>query len=81
MTKVGKVVRKHGVTIIGRRWPSRVPETTSQLYARKLYFLTPLWDPEAKALTLNREDEIVAGAMVTEAGAVVHPALAVAEGA
>lgn len=83
LTKVGKVVRKHGVTIIGHgNWPSRVPETTSQLYARNLLnFLTPLWDPEAKALTLNREDEIVAGAMVTEGGAVVHPALAAAEGA
>ena len=71
------------MTIIGHgNWPSRVPETTSQLYARNLLnFLTPLWDPGAKALTLNHEDEIVAGAMVTEGGAVVHPALAAAEGA
>ena len=61
LTKVGKVVRKHGVTIIGHgNWPSRVPETTSQLYARNLLnFLTPLWDPEAKALTLNRGDEFI----------------------
>jgi NAD(P) transhydrogenase subunit alpha len=38
-------------------------------------FLTPLWDVEAGALSLNREDEIVAGSMITEGGAIVHPAL------
>ena len=77
LTKFGKVVKKHGVTIIGHgNWPSRVPETTSQLFARNLVnFLTPLWDVEAGALSLNREDEIVAGSMITEGGAIVHPAL------
>jgi NAD(P) transhydrogenase subunit alpha len=53
-----------------------VPETTSQLFARNLVnFLTPLWDVDAGALSLNREDEIVAGSMITEGGAIVHPAL------
>jgi NAD(P) transhydrogenase subunit alpha len=77
LTKLGKVVKKNGVTIIGHgNWPSRVPETTSQLFARNLLnFLTPLWDAEAAALRLNREDEIVAGSMITEGGAIVHPAL------
>ena len=77
LTKSGKVVKKHGVTIIGHgNWPSRVPETTSQLFARNLVnFLTPLWDVEAGVLSLNREDEIVAGSMITEGGAIVHPAL------
>jgi NAD(P) transhydrogenase subunit alpha len=77
LTKLGKVVKKNGVIIIGHgNWPSRVPETTSQLFARNLLnFLTPLWDAEAAALRLNREDEIVAGSMITEGGAIVHPAL------
>ncbi len=74
LTELGKTVRKHGVTLVGHgNWPSRVPETTSQLFAKNLLnFLTPMIDKESGALTVNPEDEIIADSMVTRDGAIVH---------
>lgn len=75
LTIVGKKVVKHGVTLVGYgNWPSRVPETTSQLFAKNLLnFLTPLIDKETGAITIDPEDEIIAGTLVTKEGAIVHP--------
>lgn len=77
LTKLGKVIKKGGVTIIGHgNWPSRVPETTSQLFARNLVnFLTPMVDKETGEVTVNEEDEVITGSMITRGGKIVHPAL------
>ncbi len=73
----GKVVEKHGVTIIGHaNFPARVAVDASALYARNLFnFLDPLIDEESKTLAIDWDDEIVQGALLTRDGAVVNPAL------
>jgi NAD(P) transhydrogenase subunit alpha len=80
LTQAGKVVTKHGVKIVGYyNVPSRLAVDTSQLYARNvLNFLTLLIDKETKELSIDMEDELIKGTLVTRDGAVVHPALAAA---
>ena len=77
LSEVDKVVVKHGVTIIGHaNMPSRVAIDASALYARNLLnFVTPLIDTETHGLSIDVEDEIIKGAMVTRHGAVVHPSV------
>lgn len=74
LSEYGKVVQKHGVTLVGHaNVPSRLAETTSQLFARNLLnFLTPMIDKETGALTIDREDAVVEGTLVTQDGAIVH---------
>ena len=74
MTELGKVVVKNGVKLVGHgNWPSRVPETTSLLFAKNLLnFLTPLIDKEAGKLAINYEDDIIKGALVTRDGKIVE---------
>lgn len=77
LSKVGKVVHKHGVAIIGYdNMPSRVATDASKLYAKNLLnFVTLLIDKENKKIVMNLEDEIIKGALLTHEGAIVHPAL------
>ena len=74
LTELGKVVVKHGVTLVGHgNWPSRVPETTSLLFAKNLLnFLTPLIDKETGKLAINYEDDIIKGSLVTRDGKIVE---------
>ena len=76
-SRPGEVVRAHGVTIVGHvNVPGRLAADASALYAKNLLnFLTPLIDGESHALTIDWQDEIVAGTLVTRDGAIVHPAL------
>ena len=75
--KLGEVVEKHGVRIVGHtNVPSRLAADTSALYARNLYnFLTAFWDGEAKTVTLPDDDEIVKGVRLTQGGKVVSERL------
>ena len=77
ISEYGKVVTKHGVTLVGHaNVPSRLAETTSQLFARNLLnFLTPMIDKETGKLTIDTEDEVVRGTLVCRDGAVVHERL------
>ncbi|PZW46742.1 NAD(P) transhydrogenase subunit alpha [Humitalea rosea] len=65
----------NGVKVLGyRNWPGRIAGAASNLYARNLLtFLTTFWDKEAKAPLLVETDDIIKGAQITRAGAVVHP--------
>ena len=76
-SRPGEVAQAHGVTIVGHmNVPGRLAADASALYAKNLLnFLTPLIDGEAHALTIDWQDEIVAGTLVTKDGAIVHPAL------
>ena len=80
LSEPGKVVVKHGVTLVGHlNVPSRIAVDASALYARNLLaFLTPLIDKETKALKINWDDEIIKGTALTRDGQVVHPAFAAA---
>ena len=72
LTEKDKVVVKHGVTFIGiTNFPALIATDASALYARNvLDFLKLIVDKEG-ALAINKEDEIVAACLLTEAGAVV----------
>ena len=75
--KLGEVVEKHGVKIVGHKnVPSRLAADTSSLYARNLYnFLSAFWDGEARKVTLPDDDEIVKGVRLTHGGKVVSERL------
>ena len=77
LSKPGEIVEAHGVRIIGHRnMAGRLPVDASSLYAKNLLnFITPQIDQEAKALTLDWEDETVTGTALTRDGAIIHPAL------
>ncbi|NQV56437.1 MAG: Re/Si-specific NAD(P)(+) transhydrogenase subunit alpha [Rhodospirillales bacterium] len=77
LSELGKVVVKHGVTIVGHaNVPSRIAEDASSLYAKNvLNFLTPLVDAETKEMTIDWEDEIIQGILICRDGKIVHPAL------
>lgn len=77
LSKLGKVVVKHGVTIIGHaNMPSRVAIDASALYAKNLLnFLTPHLAEGGGAMSVDLEDEIVKGTLVTNQGKVVHAAV------
>ena len=48
----------------------------SALFSRNLLnFITPMVDKETRALTINLEDEVVKGTLVTRDGQIVHPSL------
>lgn len=74
----GQVVERHGVKIVGHRnVPSRLAADASALYARNLFnFISAFWDKETKAVAWTPDDEIVKAVTLTQAGQVVHPALA-----
>ena len=78
LSEYGKVVEKYGVKIVGpANLPGELPTDASALFARNLLnFITPMVDKETKALTINLEDEVVKGTLVTRDGQIVHPSLA-----
>ena len=73
LTRAGEDVHAEGVTIFGpRNLPSEAPFDASQMYARNVTaFLEHVL--QDGALSLDRDDEIVSGALVTHGGQVVHP--------
>ena len=81
LSEFGKVVVKHGVTLVGHaNLPGRLAESASNLFARNvLSFLALLVDEETKGLKIDTEDEIIAGTLVTRDGKVVHENVKAAE--
>ncbi len=77
LTQPGKVITKHGVTIVGHEnVAARLATDASALYGRNLLnFLQLMIDREAKALKVDWDDEIIKGTCVARDGRIVHPAL------
>lgn len=77
LSEFGKIVVKHGVTLVGHaNVPSRLAADATSMYAKNLLnFVTPLVDAETKELAIDWSDEIIEGCLVTRDGAVVHPSL------
>jgi NAD(P) transhydrogenase subunit alpha len=49
-----------------------VAQTASQMYSSNLgNFVDHFWDKEAKVFNMNREDEIMQGALITHNGEIV----------
>lgn len=75
LSELGKVVVKHGVTIVGHaNYPSRIAVDASALYARNLYnFLAPFAKKEGGGIEIKWDDELVRGTLLTRDGKIVHP--------
>jgi len=75
LTEPGKVVVKHGVTIIGYAdLPSRLAKQSSTLYATNLLRLTEeLCKAKDGTINVNFEDEVIRGTTVIKEGHVTWP--------
>ncbi len=73
LTKLNQVIDAHGVTIHGpENLPSTVPFHASQMYAKNIAtFLAHL--VKKGELTIDMEDEITNGTLLTREGKVIHP--------
>jgi NAD(P) transhydrogenase subunit alpha len=74
-SKVGKVVSKDGVTIVGHKnVPSRLAHDASSLYSRNLLNLLKLIvDEKEGKISVDYEDEIIKGVALTRSGEIIHP--------
>lgn len=70
----GKEIRVDGVTVVGlRNIPGRYAVSASAMYANNLYnYVDEFWDDESKGVKLDRDDEIIAGSLVTHDGRMVN---------
>ncbi len=77
LSKLGETVVAHGVTIIGHaNMPGRIAIDASALYAKNLLnFLSPLVAKDGASLTVDLEDEIIKGTLVSNGGKIVHDAV------
>ena len=75
LTEPGKVVTKHGVTIIGYAdLPSRLATQSSTLYATNLFRLSEeLCKSKDGVFNVNMDDEVIRGTTVIKEGAVTWP--------
>jgi len=73
LTQSGKIVKVHGVTIIGpQNLPARVAYHASQMYAKNLQSFLSLLVGKDGALTREFTDEILAASLLVHAGEVRH---------
>jgi len=75
LTEPGKVVVKHGVTLIGYTdLPSRLPTQSSQLYGTNLrHLLSDMCKGKDGQLTVDMEDEVIRGTTVIKEGEITWP--------
>jgi H+-translocating NAD(P) transhydrogenase subunit alpha len=82
LSEPGETVVKHDVTIATPlNVPSTMAEHASQLYARNIQALLELMTAEDGSLSLDFDDEIIAGACITRGGEIVHEGAKQAAGA
>ena len=73
LTEKGKRVSAHGVTILGYTdLPSRLATQSSRLFGNNLHKLVKLLG-EANEFVINKDDEIVRGALVLDRGKLSWP--------
>ncbi len=75
VSEQGKIVNKHGVSIIGYdNMPARVPYDASRLYSKNLFnFVSPMVNKKMAKLKIDFEDEIIQACLLTHDGKIVHP--------
>jgi NAD(P) transhydrogenase subunit alpha len=82
LSEPGQTVLRHDVKICAPlNVPSSMAEHASQLYARNLQELLKLMTGEDGELSLDFEDEVIAGACITRGGEIVHAGAKQAAGA
>jgi NAD(P) transhydrogenase subunit alpha len=75
LTEPGQTVVRHDVKILGPlNVPSTMAEHASQLYARNIQSLLGLMISEDGQLSLDFDDDVIAGACITRDGEIVHEA-------
>jgi NAD(P) transhydrogenase subunit alpha len=80
LTEAGETVVKEGVTIAGPlNLPASMPDHASSLYARNVQSLLELMVKEGE-LSLDFDDEVLAGACITRDGEIVHEGARAAAG-
>lgn len=74
VSQADQIVNHRGVKVIAyRNIPSRIPQDASRLYARNIFsFLDFLLDKDNPQITLNQEDEIIKGTLLTHQGNITH---------
>ncbi|HWE09909.1 MAG TPA: Re/Si-specific NAD(P)(+) transhydrogenase subunit alpha [Solirubrobacteraceae bacterium] len=73
VSEPGESVIRHDVKILAPlNVPSTMAEHASQLYARNIQALLGLMVNDAGELSLDFEDEVIAGACITRGGEIVH---------
>ena len=73
LTEPGQTVVRHDVKILGPlNVPSTMAEHASQLYARNIQSLLGLMISDEGQLSLDFDDEVIAGACITRDGEIVH---------
>jgi NAD(P) transhydrogenase subunit alpha len=73
LTEAGKTVVKHGISVAGPlNLPATMPDHASSLYARNIQSLLGLMVGEEGQLSLDFDDEVIAGACITRDGQIVH---------
>ncbi len=72
-SELDTIVEMSGIKILGiANLPGRVAVTASQMYSANLgNFIEHFWDKEGKILTVDQENEIMQGALITHNGEVV----------
>lgn len=76
LTEPGRIVVKHGVTLIGiTNVPATVPFHASQVYANNLVNLLKLIIDKDGNVKIDITDEVIAGVLLTHDGQIVHPRL------
>jgi NAD(P) transhydrogenase subunit alpha len=73
-SEVGQEVEVNGVRIVGlANLPGRVAINASQMFSSNLYNLVEeFWNAEEKRFTLDFEDEIIKGCLITREGKIVN---------
>ncbi len=80
LTEAGETVVKEGVTIAGPiNLPASMPDHASSLYSRNVQSLLELMVKEGE-LSLDFDDEVIAGACITRDGEIVHEGARAAAG-
>jgi len=74
LSELGKVVTKHGVTIVGHEnYPSRLAADSSALYAKNLFnFFLLLSAPDSPQLQIDWDDEIIESTLVSKGNLVMN---------
>jgi NAD(P) transhydrogenase subunit alpha len=81
LTELGKIVEKHGVTIIGTaNVPGTVPADSSAVYARNVYNVVQQLFPKEAQLKLDFADPITDGAVILHDGGCRSPRVREAHG-
>ena len=75
LTRAGEIVEHQGITVLGpENLPSEAAYHASQMYSKNVATFVELL-AKGGDLTLDLEDEIIAGTLVAHEGKVVHPAV------